>query len=231
MSKDPSEFPVIDISDDLDEDNDVDDLPNDSEVEDEPDEPDEMSMPSMGSGSIRRAISWQLFPALRTRVSRGTLRLLARRLRRAARRVGVVLDDLAGITVSIVDDAEIQRLNAEHMGKDKPTDVLSFPGRPPGDDGGLAALGVPLGDIVLSWDAVLRQSAARLPANASGLDLASAALDEATVLAIHGLCHLLGHDHALRAEARVMHRRELRGLRAARVADIPRPYGLRPVRS
>ncbi|MBA3548064.1 MAG: rRNA maturation RNAse YbeY, partial [Nannocystis sp.] len=54
--------------------------------------------------------------------------------------------------------------------------------------------------------------------------------DEATVLAIHGLCHLLGHDHAVPREARTMHRRELRGLRAAQVADIPRPYGLRPAR-
>ena len=57
---------------------------------------------------------------------------------------------------------------------------------------------------------------------------AAAVLDEATVLAIHGLCHLLGHDHGERREGRAMHRRERRGLRAARVADIPRPYGLRP---
>ena len=207
----------IDAVDDLDEDNNIEGLSDDDEVEGEP-------------AGARRSIRWQLWPALRTRVSREALRILARRLRHAAPRVGVALADLAGITVSIVDDAEIQRLNATHMGKDRPTDVLSFPGRPPGDGGELAALGVPLGDIVLSWDAVLRQSAARLPAHASAPALASAALDEATVLAIHGLCHLLGHDHAQRAEARVMHRRELRGLRAARVADIPRPYGLRPAR-
>lgn len=224
MSKLPPNHEPDDL-DDLDEDNDVEDLTDDDEVEDEP----VLALP--GTGGARRAITWQLWPALRTRVSRETLRLLARRLRRAAPRVGVALDDLSGITVSIVDDAEIQRLNLAHMGKDKPTDVLSFPGRPPGDDGGLAAMGVPLGDIVLSWDAVLRQSAARLAPTASDLELASAALDEATVLAIHGLCHLLGHDHALRAEARLMHRRELRGLRAARVADIPRPYGLRPTRT
>lgn len=215
----------IEALDDIDEDNDIEGLSDDDEVEDEP------GSPSSGSPGPRRSVTWQLWPALRTRVPRETLRLLARRLRRAAPRVGVAPDDLAGITVSIVDDAEIQRLNATHMGKDKPTDVLSFPGRPPDDGGELAAMGVPLGDIVLSWDAVLRQSAARLPAHVSALALASAALDEATVLAIHGLCHLLGHDHAQRAEARRMHRRERRGLRAARVADIPRPYGLRPTRS
>ncbi|MBA3547872.1 MAG: rRNA maturation RNase YbeY, partial [Nannocystis sp.] len=150
--------PTQDASDDLDESNDFEDLAEDAEVEDE-----------LGAGSLgaRPAITWQLWPALRTRVSRSTLRLLARRLRRAARRVGVALEDLSGITVSVVDDAEIQRLNAAHMGKDKPTDVLSFPGRPPGVDGDeLAAMGVPLGDIVLSWDAVQRQSAARMPTHA-----------------------------------------------------------------
>lgn len=49
------------------------------------------------------------------------------------------------------------------MGKDRPTDVLSFPARPPGPEGeAMAAMGVPLGDIVLCWDAVQRQAAARL---------------------------------------------------------------------
>ena len=221
MSKHP-DLPVNVAPDDIDESNDVELLSDEGEVEDDP-----CRIPGG-----RPAIVWQLWPALRARVSRATLRQLARRLRRAARRVGVALEDLSSVTVSVVDDAEIQRLNAAHMGKDQPTDVLSFPGRPPGAEfTEFAAVGCPLGDIVLSWDAVLRQSGARMPAGASGQALASAALDEATVLAIHGLCHLLGHDHAARGEARTMHRRELRGLRAARVADIPRPYGLRPARS
>ena len=176
----------------------------------------------------RPALRWRVLPALKGRVGRPLLRILDRRLRRAARRIGIAGAELPGVGLTIVDDAEITRLNAAHMGKDRPTDVLSFPARPPGDEGAaLAAMGVPLGDIVLCWDAVLRQAAARA---GSGADLASAALDEATVLAIHGLCHLLGHDHARRGESRDMHRRERRGLRAARVADIPRPYGLHPRR-
>ncbi len=179
----------------------------------------------------RAALRWSVLPALKGRVGRATLRALDRRLRRAARRIGVAGAELPGVGVAIVDDPEIQRLNLEHMGKDRPTDVLSFPARPPGDDGDqLAALGVGLGDIVLCWDAVLRQAAARLPAGPDPATLAAAALDEATVLAIHGLCHLLGHDHAQRGEGRSMHRRERRGLRAAGVADIPRPYGLQPRR-
>ncbi len=184
---------------------------------------------SLGPASgPRLAPRWSVLPGLQARVPRPIGRALDRRLRRAARRIGVPAAELPGVAVAIVDDPEIQRLNATHMGTDRPTDVLSFPARPPGSDGHeLAALGVPLGDIVLCWDAVARQAAARLPADVDPTTLAAAVLDEATVLAIHGLCHLLAHDHAERREGRAMHRRERRGLRAARVADIPRPYGLR----
>lgn len=179
---------------------------------------------------------------------------LARRVRRAARRLSVAPAALAGLTIHLVDDPAIARLNAEHMGKQGPTDVLSFPA---GDAPG----GGPLGDVVISVDAVRRQARARLgladvsqgagskrqvlwgvvvetgakrhvwPDMVPGTDEAAAALDEATVLAVHGLCHLLGHDHGFPAEARAMHRDERRALRAARAPDVPRPYGLRPDRS
>jgi len=189
--------------------------------------PDDLSLgPAQGP---RPALRWRVLPTLQGRVPRPLVRALDRRLRRAARRIGVPGPELPGVSLAIVDDPEIQRLNLAHMGKDHPTDVLSFPARPPGDEGDeLAAMGVPLGDIVLCWDAVQRQAAARLPAYPDPATLAAAVLDEATVLAIHGLCHLLGHDHTARHEGRAMHRRERRGLRAAHVADIPRPYGLRP---
>lgn len=147
-------------------------------------------------------------PAVGRRLPPAATRELGRRLRRAARRMGVPAADIATIVVSVVDDAEIHKLNKQHMGADKPTDVLSFPARGPE-----SPPGVGLGDIVLSWDAVLRQAGPRPP------------LDEATVLVIHGLAHLLGHDHTGRRDGRAMLRHERRGLSAARVADIPRPYG------
>lgn len=195
-----------------------------------PDDHDDNDDLSFGTAiGPRPALRWRVLPTLKGRVPRPAVRALDRRLRRAARRIGVPGPELPGVSVAIVDDPEIQRLNLAHMGKDRPTDVLSFPARPPGPEGDeLAAMGVPLGDIVLCWDAVQRQAAARLPPGVSATELATAILDEATVLAIHGLCHLLGHDHAGRVEGRAMHRRERRGLRAAHVADIPRPYGLRP---
>lgn len=107
------------------------------------------------------------------------------------------------------------RLHVEHMGLRGPTDVLSFPT----GDAGAGGLGP--GDIVINVDAAARQ--ARHPSGA-GL------LDELAALAIHGLAHLLGHDHGERREGRAMHRVERRALRAARVPDIPRPYGLAPRR-
>lgn len=76
----------------------------------------------------------------------------------------------------------------------------------------------PLGDVVIDWEQVRRQAR----------DGSQRALvDEATILLVHGLCHLLGHDHRRRGEGRRMHRAELRLLRALRVADVPRPYAPR----
>ena len=78
------------------------------------------------------------------------------------------------------------------------------------------------GELVLCWPAVTRQARTH-----QARDL----LDEACVLAVHGLAHLLGHDHLGAAEGRRMHTAERRALAAIRVADIRRPYGRRPVRS
>lgn len=128
------------------------------------------------------------------------------------------------MSIHLVDDSEMTRIAREQLGKRGPTDVLSFPTT--GQGFGVPNLG--LGDIVLNVDAVSRQARrdqGRQTVAAVGSD---AWLDEATVLLIHGLVHLLGYDHRTRREGRAMHRTELRGLRAAKVADIPRPYGCRP---
>lgn len=174
-----------------------------------------------------------MHPTLDIRVARSlrgwidspALRLLARRIRVAARRMGVSADQLAELGVKIVDDREMAELHLKYMGEPGPTDVLSFtgggeadpefdwPSQPPAAEFDLAE--PPFGDIVLDWHAVVRQARVR---DRAGL------LAEATVLLVHGLAHLLGHDHRTREEARRMHRLELIGLRALRVADPPRPY-------
>jgi probable rRNA maturation factor len=88
------------------------------------------------------------------------------------------------------------------------------------DDGASARVsgvagGAALGDIVIDWQQVQRQ------ARDASL---RAQIDEATVLLVHGLCHLLGHDHRTRAQGRRMHRAERKLLRGLRVPDVPRPY-------
>lgn len=85
------------------------------------------------------------------------------------------------VTLVLVGDRAIRALKLEHWGEDAATDVLSFPTWEPGDPF------VPphLGDIVVSLDTAARQAQAR------GHSLTR----EVTLLASHGLTHLVGHDH------------------------------------
>ncbi|CAN5196359.1 rRNA maturation RNase YbeY [soil metagenome] len=110
---------------------------------------------------------------------------------------GYVLADRgapAGMELSIlcVEPSVIARLNARHLGVDAATDVLAFPIDTPGTDPG----GPPriLGDVVVCPDVAAEQAAA------SGRPLQ----DELDVLVVHGILHLLGHDHAEPAERDAM---------------------------
>lgn len=116
----------------------------------------------------------------------------------------------AGAELSVVfsDDAHIRTLNAGWRGKDKPTNVLSFPAFPakPGEK-----LPPMLGDIVLAAETVAREAA-----------LEGKPLDHhISHLVIHGLLHLMGHDHENDREAERMEMLERAAL--ARLA-IPDPY-------
>jgi probable rRNA maturation factor len=112
------------------------------------------------------------------------------------------------LSVVFSDDAHIQTLNAEWRGKDKPTNVLSFPAFPFPKGGKLPPM---LGDIVLASETVAREAA-----------LEDKPLENhITHLVIHGLLHLLGHDHETDDEAEEMEALERAAL--ARLA-IPDPY-------
>ena len=139
---------------------------------------------------------------------RSVRRALVRKLSAAARRVGVALD--ARVTVRITDDDEVSELHLSFMGLPGPTDVLSFPA----DDDPLApGEGTSLGDIVIGWPFAVRQSAPR-GSGPQAWEL------EVVDLALHGLAHLLGHDHGTRPQARAMLHLERR---LARRAGMPRP--------
>jgi probable rRNA maturation factor len=86
------------------------------------------------------------------------------------------LDVSGEVALVLTNDRAMRPLNARYRGKDKPTDVLSFPG-----GGGAAGLG----DILISVETARR--------NARGLRRTLA--QELDVLALHGLLHVLGYDH------------------------------------
>jgi len=99
------------------------------------------------------------------------------------------------LTLTFVDRADIAELNAEHMDKAGPTDVLSFPM----DDEPLEGVPTLLGDVVIS------------PAVANGqfADHAGTIDDELALLVVHGVLHVLGHDHAEPDETAAMRACEL----------------------
>ena len=83
----------------------------------------------------------------------------------------------AALSILLTDDAEIQAMNRDYRGEDRPTDVLSFEA---GDE-----LGGYLGDIAISVETAVFQS------QNAGHQL----VEELQLLAIHGTLHLLGFDH------------------------------------
>ncbi|MEO6294682.1 MAG: rRNA maturation RNase YbeY [Candidatus Limnocylindria bacterium] len=100
------------------------------------------------------------------------------------------------VELMLAGDAEMERLNFDHMGERGPTDVLSFPlhewalnGRESHltDDDGISPPGpLLLGDVVIDIDQALRQAA----------EGDWGVTEELVLLAIHGTLHLLGHEHA-----------------------------------
>lgn len=138
---------------------------------------------------------------------------------RAAGALTVVAPELAKecLSTSMVftSDAEVQVLNAEWRGKDKPTNVLSFPMLAREDLLDLPADGPPelLGDIALAYETCAREAAEK------GIALE----DHASHLIVHGLLHLAGLDHEISEEdAREMELLEIKALALIGIAD---PYG------
>lgn len=101
----------------------------------------------------------------------------------------------AEVSVALVDDEYIRRLNRAYRGKDSPTDVLSFAFREGDQLPGGEEL---LGDVVVSLEAARRQS----------LDYGHSYEREVAFLVVHGVLHLLGYDHQDEEGRRAMRDRE-----------------------
>lgn len=88
----------------------------------------------------------------------------------------------AELTLVLSDDAQLQDLNNQYLGIDAPTDVLSFPAGDTDPD----STELYLGDIIISFP----RAAAQADAGGHSVE------DELRLLVVHGVLHLLGHDHA-----------------------------------
>jgi probable rRNA maturation factor len=122
-------------------------------------------------------------------------------------------DRTVELSVRLTSDAEVHALNAEWRGKDKPTNVLSFPMAEPEQLEQAAAPGpeLMLGDIVLAHGVCAAEASDK-----------GVSLDQhAAHLMVHGTLHLLGYDHMDDASAADMEAREIRALGRMGIAD---PY-------
>ena len=125
---------------------------------------------------------------------------------------GHPLDSLVEVGIRLTDDAEQRALNRDYRGQDKPTNVLSFPGVDPGmpREPGQPLL---LGDVVVALETTVRE------ADEFGRTVEA----HLAHLIVHGVLHLLGHDHLDDAEAAAMEALETRVLAGLGYAD---PYAL-----
>ena len=124
----------------------------------------------------------------------------------ASRALSIENRDSAELCIRVVGKAESQSLNRQYRGKDKPTNILSFPCQLP-EDVNLSLLG----DLVVCESVVTEEAAAQNKTLAAHW----------AHMIIHGTLHLLGYDHELESQAQIMEGLEIELLRELGIAN---PY-------
>lgn len=112
----------------------------------------------------------------------------------------------AELTIVLTDDEQLRDLNREFLGEDNPTDVLSFPSAEADPETGAPYLG----DVLISVPRAAQQ------AQAAGHALEA----EIQLLVVHGILHLMGHDHAQAADKARMWAAQARVLKQLGLAAI-----------
>jgi probable rRNA maturation factor len=122
------------------------------------------------------------------------------------------LAERAEVSILLTDDAAIRELNGRWRGRDRATNVLSFPAMDdPGSYRDVGGAPPQLGDVVLAFETLTREAR----------EQGRPTRDHFCHLLVHGTLHLLGLDHAETSEAEAMERREVEVLARLGVAD---PY-------
>lgn len=122
----------------------------------------------------------------------------------------LVLGPTYSLSILLSDNDAIQNLNRDFRGKDKPTNVLSFPS---GDTSPLQDRTVFLGDLAFAYTVIEDEAACD----------EKTFLNHMTHLTIHGILHLLGYDHEADDEAEIMEELEINILKHF---NIRNPYTL-----
>lgn len=127
-------------------------------------------------------------------------------IEKAANATLALMKAAGDLTIVLGDDAQIRELNRQYLGHDATTDVLSFPAEETNPETGTRYLG----DVILSVpQAALQARAAGHPVEA-----------EVQLLVVHGILHLLGHDHAKAAEKARMWAVQAKAMRRLGLQDI-----------
>ena len=122
----------------------------------------------------------------------------------------------AEVNILLTTDAAQKKLNATFRGKDKSTNVLSFPALDPSERALLPkGMALPLGDISVAYGVTAREAKAENKSLKAHL----------SHLVVHGVLHLLGYDHEHDDDAATMERRETKILAGL---GIPDPYAPLP---
>lgn len=142
--------------------------------------------------------------------------IMPRRLKKVAERIlnGLGCPEGTELSISIVGDRSIRRINREYLARDRPTNVISF-SQQEGDCGGMAA--DMLGDVIISADTSARE------AEQGGMQ----PFDRLCFLLLHGILHLCGYDHERSGEAEAvrMEQKEAELFRVLRKEGLLSPNG------